>query len=235
MLVTPPSHHSLEERLLLQEITHRVNNEFASMIQVVSSKAAKSPDCNVKAVLAGVMEQLHNYARVHHALQMPTSNDRIDASEYLRDLCRSISQSKLESQDIELLLVEEKPFMMPSGHCWTLGMIVVELITNAVRHAFHQRIGGTIQVECRASREFVECRVSDNGSASSEEARPGSGLKIIDALAKTLGAGLRFNFAENGSEAIVVFPLEHESCDKIKPRCDVAATVIESVAPLVAE
>ena len=80
------------ERLLLREISHRVNNEFASAIQVVSVAAARSGDRNVKAALTGVMEQLHNYARVHHALQMPASNDDIDASAYLRELCRSISR-----------------------------------------------------------------------------------------------------------------------------------------------
>src|ERR1700720_1910763 len=96
------------ERLLLREITHRINNEFASAIQVVSFAAAKSPDRNVRAALAGVMEQLHNYARVHHALQMPASNDCIDASAYLRDLCRSISRSKLENRSIELALVESQ-------------------------------------------------------------------------------------------------------------------------------
>src|SRR6202165_5681722 len=56
--------------VLLREITHRVNNEFASAIQVASFAAAKSPARNVKAPLAGVMEQLHNYARGHHALQI---------------------------------------------------------------------------------------------------------------------------------------------------------------------
>src|SRR6266850_8220564 len=75
-----------EERLLLREITHRVNNEFASAIQVVSVAAARSGDRNVKAALTGVMEQLHDYARVHHALQMPANNDCIDASAYLREL-----------------------------------------------------------------------------------------------------------------------------------------------------
>ena len=60
-----------QEGLLLREITHRVNNEFASIIQVVSRTAAKSPDGNVKLALAGIAQQLHCYARVHHALQMP--------------------------------------------------------------------------------------------------------------------------------------------------------------------
>jgi two-component sensor histidine kinase len=76
-----------EERWLLREITHRVNNEFASAIQVVCFAAAKTRGNKVKAALTHVMEKLHNYARVHRALQMPANNDCIDASAYLRELC----------------------------------------------------------------------------------------------------------------------------------------------------
>jgi two-component sensor histidine kinase len=200
------------ERLLLREITHRINNEFASAIQVVSFTAAKSPDGNVKAALAGVMEQLHNYARVHHALQMPASNDDIDASAYLRELCRSISRSKLANRNIELVLVE-CAFRMSSERCWLLGMIVAELITNAVRHAF-DRCGGIIRIECRASGEFVECRVSDNGSASTADVRPGSGLKIIEALAQDLGADFQFSLGEDGSESVLIIPIEQDRRDE---------------------
>jgi two-component sensor histidine kinase len=196
--------------VLLREITHRVNNEFASAIQVVSFAAAKSPDRNVKAALAGVMEQLHNYARVHHALQMPASNDCIDASAYLRELCGSISRSKLENRNVELVLVESQ-FQMSSERCWLLGMIVAELITNAVRHAFGQK-GGTIRIECRVSGAFVECRVSDNGSGLTANVRPGSGLRIIEALAQKLDAEFQFNFKEGGSESVLILPIEHDRC-----------------------
>jgi two-component sensor histidine kinase len=194
--------------VLLREITHRVNNEFASAIQVVSFAAAKSPDRNVKAALAAVMEQLHNYARVHHALQMPARNDCIDASAYLRDLCGSISRSKLENRNIELALVASQ-FRMSSERCWLLGMIVAELITNAVRHAFGPQ-GGTIRIECRASGASVECRVSDNGSASTAHFRPGSGLRIIEALAQKLDAEFQFNFEEDGSESVLILPIEQD-------------------------
>lgn len=200
------------ERLLLREITHRINNEFASAIQVVSFTAARSSDRNVKAALAGVMEQLHNFARVHHALQMPASDDCIDAAAYLRSLCDSISRSKLQSRNVELVLVE-LPFQMSSERCWMMGMIVAELITNAVRHAFDGR-GGTIEVECRRSGAFVECRVSDNGSASSADVRPGSGLKIIGALAQGLGASFKFNFGEDGSQAVLIIPVEPDGCEE---------------------
>jgi two-component sensor histidine kinase len=177
---------------------------------VVSFAAAKSADRNVKAALANVMEQLHNYARVHHALQMPANNDCIDACAYLRELCRSISRSKLENRDIELVLVE-RLFWMTSERCWLMGMIVAELITNAVRHAFGPE-GGTIRIECRTSGQLVECLVSDNGSASVADVRPGSGLRIIEALAKALGADFRFNIGEDGSQAVLTFPVDGDGC-----------------------
>jgi two-component sensor histidine kinase len=205
-----PTHSISSERLLLREITHRINNEFASAIQVVSFTAARSSDRNVKAALAGVMEQLHNYARVHQALQMPASDDWIDAAAYLRSLCDSISRSKLENRNIELVLVEF-PFKMSSERCWMMGMIVAELVNNAVRHAFDEQ-GGSIEVECRTSGAFVECHVSDNGSASSVGVRPGSGLKIIKALAQGLGASFQFNFGEDGSQAVLTMPVEQDRC-----------------------
>jgi two-component sensor histidine kinase len=202
------NHSTAAELLLLREITHRVNNEFASAIQAVSL----TRDSKVRAALARVMEKLHNYARVHHALQMPANNDWIDASAYLRELCGSISCSKLENRNIELVLVE-RPLRMPSERCWLIGMVVAELVTNAVRHAFDQQ-GGTIRVECRTSGAFVECRVSDNGSASNTDIRPGSGLRIIEALAQAFGATFQFDFGMDGSKSVLAVPIEQGRCDE---------------------
>ena len=199
------------DRLLVREITHRVNNEFASAIQVVSLIAARSSNQEVKAALAGVMEKLYNYAGVHHALQVPANNnDLIDASVYLRELCSSISRSKLETKGIGLILIEQ-PFRMSAERCWVMGMIVVELITNAVRHAFDgQR--GTIRVECLRSGGYVECLVSDNGSAMTD-VRPGNGLCIVDALAEKYDATFDLHPSGVGTEAVLLLPIEPISFD----------------------
>ena len=214
MRAMAPSEYSSTD-VLLREFTHRVKNEFASAIQVVSFAAEKSADRNVKAALEGVMEKLHDYASVHRALQMPSGNDCIDASAYLRDLCGSISRSKLENKNIELVLVD-RPFRMSSERCWLLGMIVAELIANAARHAFDAS-GGTIRIECQASGAFVECRVCDNGSASTPSVRPGSGLRIIDALAQKLDAEFQFKFGDAGSEAVIILPIHHDVCPEPAP------------------
>jgi Histidine kinase len=94
-----------EERVLLHELNHRINNEFASAISIVSRAAAASGNDEVKLALASITELLHHYADVHHALQMTEDDPRIDAAAYLRNLCLSISRSKLDHMKINLVLL----------------------------------------------------------------------------------------------------------------------------------
>jgi two-component sensor histidine kinase len=152
-----------EVRLLLREFSHRINNEFTSAIGVISI-AARSANDEAKVALAAVEDRLQNYALVHHALRMPEHTTRIDAAACLRQLCRAISRSKLESKGIELRFVE-RTFQMNSERCWRLGLIVSELITNSERHAFGNG-GGSTRVELLPSLSFVECRVTGSGTGS---------------------------------------------------------------------
>lgn len=192
-----------EDRVLLQELTHRINNEMASAIAVVSLALARARDETVKAALSHVTELLHHYAEVHHALEMPEYDTYIDAAAYLRKLCLSISRSKLDYMKIDLVLATS-PLHLQSSRCWRLGMIVCELITNAARHAF---AGGTGEILVNLSRAgaFVECMVRDSGSAPAS-VRPGRGLKIIGELAKGLDGHLVQRFGTRGSTSVLVFP-----------------------------
>jgi two-component sensor histidine kinase len=72
-----------EERLLLRELSHRINNEFASAIGVISLAAARSNNDEVRITLDAVQDRLQSYAQVHHVLQMPEHGVFIDASAYL--------------------------------------------------------------------------------------------------------------------------------------------------------
>ncbi len=197
----------LQERLLLQELNHRISNEFTSAIGVMSRAAARSNNKEVKAVLTGLTELLHHYADVHHALQMPEHDIRMDAAAYLGKLCLSISRSKLDCMKIDLVFAAP-PVWLQSDRCWLLGMIVYELITNAVRHAFG-RGDGAIRVELLRAGAFVECRVMDNGCAPANS-RPGRGLKIVDKLTRALDGRLDQKFRATGSASSVVFPAGSE-------------------------
>ena len=200
-----------EARLLLREFSHRINNEFASAIGVISI-AARSANGEAKVTLAAVHDQLQNYALVHHALRMPEHAGWVDAAVYLRQLCRAISRSKLESKGIELRFVE-RTFQMNAERCWRLGLIVSELITNAERHAFRNG-GGLIRVELLPSLSLVECRVTDNGTGEANT-RPGDGLKIIEALAKSLGGTIDQRFGPYGATAVLILPAEIDTTERL--------------------
>jgi two-component sensor histidine kinase len=192
-----------DEQLLVREMAHRINNEYASAISLVSLTAARTNNEEVKLALAGVVDHLHSYARVHRALQMPLQIESVNASEYMRSLCQSISQSKLGHRGIELIYVES-PVELSSERCWKLGMIVSELVTNAARHAFGEG-GGTIWVELSTIGAFIECRVIDNGAVRGQ-IRPGQGTKIIGALARGLDGEVTQIFGPNGTTSTLVFP-----------------------------
>ncbi|HSV22751.1 MAG TPA: sensor histidine kinase [Xanthobacteraceae bacterium] len=196
----------LQEQILLHELNHRVNNEFATAISIVSRAAASSND-KAKGALSRVADLLHRFADVHRALQMPEYDTPVDAAAYLRQLCRSISRSQLDSRQIELVLAAQ-PLRLSADRCWRLGMIVFELINNAARHAFPGR-EGEIRVELLRVGAFAKCSVTDNGSAA-PTVRPGRGLKIIDELSKSLGGRCIQKFEPRGSWSILAFPCHSE-------------------------
>ena len=193
---------TISEQALLQELNHRISNEFQSALSLVSLTAARSRSQEVKDALSGVTVLLHHYAEIHQALQVPHDRDRVDAAEYLRRLCLSIRRSKLERGQVHLVLAAP-PLVLHSVECWLLGLIVYELITNAARHAFHGR-NGEIRVELLRAGVFVHCKVMDNGSAPAHVQR-GHGLRIIEELVKALDGRFEQRFGTAGSTSILVF------------------------------
>src|SRR5580704_6778727 len=97
----------LQEQIFLHELNHRVNNEFATAISIVSLAAAASSNDKAKGALSRVADLLQRFANVHRALQMPEYDTPVDAAAYLRQLCRSISRSQLDSRQIELVLAAQ--------------------------------------------------------------------------------------------------------------------------------
>jgi two-component sensor histidine kinase len=192
-----------EEPLLLDELNHRISNEFASLIAIVSRAATASATEDVKRALRGVAQLLHHHAQSHRALRPPGRETLVNAEGYLSELCRSIGRSKLDHMNVDLVLAAP-PLMLESDRCWRLGMIVSELITNAARHAFAGR-PGEIRVELVRTDGFVRCTVSDNGSAPAD-VRPGRGIRIVEQLATALDGSFERKFGFAGTAATLIFP-----------------------------
>src|SRR5215470_6182030 len=92
------SNQSLEQgavaaRLMLREFSHRINNELASAIGLISMAAHRCNSSEARTALNTVLDRLENYASVHHSLQMPEYSTTVELTSYIQRLCRAISRS----------------------------------------------------------------------------------------------------------------------------------------------
>ena len=200
-----------EELILVQELTHRFNNDLAALTGFVSLAAALSVDEEVKLAMAGVLQRIFDLASIQRALRVP--HDRsVDCAGYLAELCRSISAAKLRYRDIELEFLDS-PLTLKSFECWRVGMIVAELINNAARHAFGD-CGGKIQVAMIDRGCSIELTAADNGRGLHNSSE-GQGTNIVRHLAGDLQAAVDYRSTPLGTIARLSLPL---AGDQIEPK-----------------
>jgi two-component sensor histidine kinase len=194
---------AVTERLLFREFSHRINDELASVIRLISVAASRCESDQVRGALTEVQGRLQGYAGIQRSLQMPEYSTAVDLAAYLQQLCRAISGSRLAGEGIELLL-SVCPLRINSERCWLLGVIVFELIVNTSLHAFPDN-GGSIRLEIWPVAGSIECHITDNGT-SGEDPLPGRLVSIIEALAGGLQGAVDFQSGPNGNSIIVKFP-----------------------------
>jgi two-component sensor histidine kinase len=178
----------LEGRTLLDELNHRIKNELASVINLVTFKAVCTDNVEAKEQLSNVVDLVHQHVEVHNILTMPDRDALADAGEQLRKLGLAMSRCKLDRMKIRLVLAAET-LPLESERCWRLALAIYELVTNAVRDACFDGRDGEIKIGLMRAGSWVNCRVTDNGSGLGR-IKLGRGLRIVGELASSLGGRL---------------------------------------------
>ena len=186
----------------MRELNRRINNQFASAIDLISVQAVRAEGAEAKAVLADAVELLHAHAGVRRALLMPRYGILIDAARYLRKLCWALRGAGLERLNIQLTLKGDR-LPLESERCWRLGLIVHELVTNAEKQACFDARSGAINIELVRTDGLLECVVSDNLSATRARHRQ----QIVGDLARTLNGRIKHGTGADLRSVVISFPL----------------------------
>jgi two-component sensor histidine kinase len=197
---------SRQQLLLVEELQHRVANEYAIAVANLNHRARTYTD-PIRTILAETSEQLRKFAEIHRVLLMPRAEGDIDLGEYLRNLCLTLTRASLADRGLSLLLYET-PIPVEAHRAWRVGLVVAELVTNAVRHGSWRHGGGIIKVEILSRIGDIQCRVSDNGGGS-ENFSPGRGTDIVESLSHELGGCIRRELTEHGFTVLLTFPHRH--------------------------
>lgn len=190
--------------LYVAEFLHRVHNEYTCAISLATRLAARSSHEETKAVLVQIINRLHGLAATHQILRPPLTAAFVDLSASLTQLCHAMTSFELAERGIELHLAIAEPVLLDAKRCWQAELIISELITNALRHAFTSQ-AGRISVAVKAASGQVICRVSDDGSPTTSLKR-GLGSELIDALAADLDGHVERIHKASGTTITLFFP-----------------------------
>lgn len=193
--------------IFVEELSHRVINEYTEVLSLLRLAAAETADANARQSIRATASRLRGFAEGHRALQAPLTEGDWDLAEHLEQICSAITLGRLFERDIRLDLIRSNA-PLSSQRCWRIGLIVAELITNSSRHAFkrHGRRGGRIVVEVYTSASDTCCRISDDGGIDVSTPRAGRGTAIIQALAQDLKGCVQWQFGAAGTIVELVVP-----------------------------
>lgn len=197
---------------LVEEINHRVVNEFAEAIAGLSLAARRSVLKDVRLALEDAAQRLQAHAESHRALLAPVESE-VNLADYLGRLCETYSRATLADRRVRLV-VQSDEIWLPADRAWRIGLAMAELIRNAARHGL--RGGpGAIAVQILRNEDEIVCLVQDDGQGA-EELRPGRGVALVRTLATELGGSADWGFSPQGSIARLRAP--HRSRTPTAPR-----------------
>lgn len=184
-----------QREMLLQELNHRVSNNLqmvASLLQLQSNRIA---DPNVREHLEKAHQRVHTIASLHGKLYKGGRVGTVNFAPYLMDLCAKLSESLLDETQLHIR-VQVEPAEFEVDQAIPLGLVVNELVTNAVKHAFSGDEAGEIYVNfCRHGKCHL-LSVSDTGRGLPCDVRNGNkglGMVLVDALVRQVGGTLEIS------------------------------------------
>jgi len=180
-----------EKEILIKEIHHRVKNNLQLISSVIYIKMSSISQQEVKEFLEQTRQKIRSIALIHERLLQSENLDRVEISDYLGRLIYDLQVSH-SRQDLALSIqanVEENILGLDTAiYC---GLIVNELITNAIKHAFKDRVQGRIEVGFRRENKGYLLSVADDGISMPESVQPGQsntfGIQLLDIFIKQLG------------------------------------------------
>ncbi|HOT45808.1 MAG TPA: PAS domain S-box protein [Spirochaetota bacterium] len=202
-----------EKEVLLKEVHHRVKNNMQVISSLIGLQANYlEKGANVRAALDAMQNRIKSMAFVHERLYQSEDFARINFREYVTILATSVFQSFNVDQDRVGLRLDVGPLTMGVDMAVPCGLMLNELISNALEHGFPDGRRGFITVSMEdAGGGFCRISVKDDGvglPAAFDAGSSGSlGLRLVNILARQIDG--RFEVVSGaGAEFIVTFPME---------------------------
>ncbi|MDH4037873.1 MAG: HAMP domain-containing protein [Candidatus Krumholzibacteria bacterium] len=195
-----------EKELLLREVHHRVKNNLQIVSSLLDLQAGRAADPYVHELFAESRSRIRAMALVHEQFHQSSASDRINLGSYIRLLVAGLAQSLAPARGNLDVRIQADDLHLDIDRAISCGLVVNELVTNAIKHALSSGGGNVVVTVGRCPDGLCELVVCDDGPGMGPAGRDGSlGLDLVEALAGQLG-GRAEMVGGKGTEIRVVFP-----------------------------
>jgi len=194
---------------LLQDTNHRIGNSLATVSSLLGLQLTRTTVDEVREALEAAQSRVQAIASAHRRLRLGADLETTNAAEFLSDVVDDLAT--VVPADKQVTFVKSvAPLVIPARDATTIGIVVSELVTNALKHAFPEGRGGTIWVRFGPGDAGVtELCVEDDGRGMSSEGSQhgGLGALIIRQLARQFGGDEPHYAARDGGGTSVTVKL----------------------------
>lgn len=180
-----------EKEWLLKEVNHRVKNNLQIITSILNLQINQIRDKKVIPVMREFQNRFYALSSIYSSLyHTEANNEEIDLSRYLKDLTHNLFVSYADPHKKIIMECHTDSILMEYDQAITCGMIVNELVSNAIKYAFPGKAKGKISVTLKQDGKKVTLEVSDNGVGLKvqEENRDymSLGMQLVDSLVTQL-------------------------------------------------
>ncbi|RQD92899.1 PAS domain S-box protein, partial [Methanosalsum natronophilum] len=188
-------HKKLEEmkknRLIVQEVHHRVKNNLQVISSLLNMESRKLENEHIKHVFQDSQNRIRSMALAHEKLYGADNLASVEISDYIQSLSSYLIQSHNRNHIKIKLNIDSDTIYASMDIVVPLGLILNEIITNSLKHAFYNMEEGTINISFYQIDDKYHLEIEDNGIGISHdfdlESSNSLGVKIIDMLVAQLG------------------------------------------------
>jgi len=195
-----------EKEFLLRELSHRTRNDFATMVSLLElqAQALEEP---AREALQLAAERVRMLARVHHRLSLTGERVVVDSRAFLGELCDEMRGSRIGLRPLEMECRFEA-YQIGQEKAVALGLIMNELVTNALKHAFPDGRKGHVQVSFERHGQTYRLTIADDGvGLPASVGKSGMGHALARALTSQFGGQFETKRGSPGTTVVVSVPV----------------------------
>ncbi|MBP8822021.1 MAG: PAS domain S-box protein [Flavobacteriales bacterium] len=200
-----------EKEVLLKEVHHRVKNNLQIISSIFSlQRAHMAEDPRIFALLQESQNRIRSMAFIHESLYQSKNFAQVDLAQYIKGLCSNLVMSYSLYGRVQLN-TDLEPLMLDLDKAIPCGLVLNELISNALKHAFPGDKEGVVGITMRSERNTVRITLEDNGTGFPavyrEEQDRGLGMELVELLIQQLdGSATRLSGnGEPGTSYLITF------------------------------